>query len=185
MFLAIPVEDRLRLQLQELQEIALETLRDHGITDVRPDDLRNAHITVRFLGDVASAPLIKALDRKALESETFQFCVSKIGVFDSPANARVLWAGVDQLESFRELRGEIDSLLQPFDFKEERNSYTPHLTLARFRGPQDIRGCFTELAQLTDVCAVESYTVEGVVLYSSRLSPHGATHTKRALLNLS
>jgi RNA 2',3'-cyclic 3'-phosphodiesterase len=186
MFLAIPIEDRLRLRLQELQEISLETLRDHSITNVRAENLRNSHVTVRFLGDVAEPiGLIEALDGQHLNTSVFNFCVNAIAVFDSPRKARVLWAGVDQQESFSALRTEIDALLKPIGFEEETKSYHPHLTLARFREPQDIRECFDELRQLTDVCSIERYAVEEVVLYSSKLSPQGATHTKRALLKLS
>jgi RNA 2',3'-cyclic 3'-phosphodiesterase len=186
MFLAIPIEDRLRLRLQELQEISIETLRDHSITNVRAENLRNSHITIRFLGDVAEpARLIEAIDGQQLITSVFNFCVNAIGVFDSPRKARVLWAGVGQQESFSSLRKDINTLLKPLGFEEERKSYHPHLTLARFREPQDIRECFDDLSQLTDVCSIERYTVKEVVLYSSKLSPQGATHTKRALLKLS
>jgi RNA 2',3'-cyclic 3'-phosphodiesterase len=185
MFLAIPIEDRLRLRLQELQEISLGTLRDHNITNFRAENLRNSHITVRFLGDVAEpARLIESIDGHRFNTKAFNFCVNEISVFDSPRKARVLWAGVDQLESFGALRNEIDGLIKPLGFDEEKKSYHPHLTLARFRDPQDIRDCFDELRQLTDVCSIERYSVEEVVLYSSKLSPQGATHTKRALLKL-
>lgn len=184
MFLAIPIEDRLRLRLQELQEISLETLRDHGIHHVRPENLRNSHITVRFLGDVEAYPLIEALEEHSLSTPAFAYCVNSIGVFDHPRKARVLWAGVDQHDSFSMLGEEIDALLQPLGFVEERQRYSPHLTLARFREPQDISHCIEELRQLTDVCSIERYVVNKVALYSSKLSPQGATHTKRALLNL-
>ena len=186
MFLAIPIEDRLRLRLQELQEISLETLRDHGVGNVRPENLRNSHITIRFLGDVhESASLIEALNGQTLQAKAFNYCINEIGVFDNPRKARVLWAGVDQPDNFQMLRSEMDSLLKPLGYEEERKPYKPHLTLARFREPQDIRECFTELTQLTDVCSIERYEANEVVLYSSKLSPQGATHTKRALLKLS
>ena len=114
----------------------------------------------------------------------FAFSVRSIGVFDSPRKARVLWAGLDQLEQFRELREEVDSLLLMQGIDRERKPYSPHLTLARFREPHDLTGCIAELQQLTDVCTIDHYSVEEIVLYSSKLSPQGATHTKRALLKL-
>jgi RNA 2',3'-cyclic 3'-phosphodiesterase len=186
MFVAIPIEDRLRSRLQELQEISLETLSQYGVTHVRAEHLRNSHITVHFLGDVGNAEaLIEMIDGRTLSSAAFSFTINEIGVFDAPRKARVLWAGVDQHQSFRMLRNEVDALLEPYGFAEERKEYTPHLTLARFRDAQDIRKCFEELRQLTDVCSIEQYAVREVVLYSSKLSPQGATHTKRALLKLS
>lgn len=186
LFLAVPINNALRDRLRELQEISIETLRDHRITNARPENLQNSHITVRFLGDVEDVTsLIAAVDAVAMAATRFTFCVDQIGVFDSPRKARVLWAGVDQHESFRRLRREVDMLLQPLGFDQERKPYSPHLTLARFREPQDIRECLDELTHLTDVCQIERFPVEEVVLYSSKLSPQGATHTKRALLKLS
>jgi RNA 2',3'-cyclic 3'-phosphodiesterase len=185
-FLAVPITDSLREQLQELQEISLEILRDHNVTNARAENLRNSHITVRFLGDIVEPfRLIDSLDAKILATQAFSFCINEIGAFDSSRKARVLWAGVDQQEGFTALRKEVDELLQPLGFDEEKESYHPHLTLARFRETQDIRNCFDELKQLTDVCSIRRYTVEEVILYSSKLSPQGATHTKRALLKLS
>jgi RNA 2',3'-cyclic 3'-phosphodiesterase len=186
LFLAIPISDALRDRLKELQEISLETLSDHGIMNLRAENLNNSHITVRFLGDVEKPDeLITVLNGQYLQSKPFNFCVNAIGVFDSPRKARVLWAGVDQQSSFDELRKEIDSMLEPLGFDGEKKEYHPHLTLARFREPQDISDSFEELKQLTDVCSVERYPVTEVALYSSKLSPQGATHTKRALLKLS
>ncbi|HET6513165.1 MAG TPA: RNA 2',3'-cyclic phosphodiesterase [Candidatus Kapabacteria bacterium] len=185
LFLAIPVEDRLRDRLRELQEISLETLADHGIANVRAENLRNSHITIRFLGDVENAQkLVEALDGVTLSTGSFEYCVSSIGVFDSPRKARVLWAGLDQLDRFRALRSEVDARLSKYDFAKEQKPYSPHLTLARFREPQDLTQCIDELQHLTDVCTIERYAVKEVVLYSSKLSPQGATHTKRALLKL-
>lgn len=175
----------MRERLRELQEISLETLADHGIASVRAENLHNSHITVRFLGDVENAQrLIETIEDASLRAKRFEFCVSSIGVFDSPRKARVLWAGLDQLDLFRELRSEVDALLSKQGFKSERKPYAPHLTLARLRAPQDLTGCIEELQQLTDVCTIDRYKVSEVVLYSSKLSPQGATHTKRALLKL-
>jgi RNA 2',3'-cyclic 3'-phosphodiesterase len=188
LFLAVPVSDALRERLRELQELSLETLRDHGITNVRPENIRNSHITVRFLGDVQqamSAQLIDALSSRDFTLPTFNYAITSIGVFDSPRKARVLWAGLDQLDEFRALRSEVDRILATLGFESERRAFSPHLTLARFREPQDISASVEELRQLTDVCTIERYRAEEVALYSSKLSPQVATHTKRALLKLS
>lgn len=185
LFFAVAISDQLRERLKELQEISLETLRDHGIRNVRTENLHNSHITIRFLGEVEETQkLIAALQGKRLLSTCFNFSLDPIGVFNNALEARVLWVGVSEQARFSGLRREIDLLIQQFDFGLEKRALHPHLTLARFRAPQDIRECMNELRQLTDVCSMEQYTVDQVVLYSSKLSPQGATHTKRALLKL-
>lgn len=186
LFFAIPIVEKLRERLRELQEISMVTLAEHRIASVRAENLRNAHITVRFLGDVDDAEvLITSLDGKVLSTPRFSYSVNEIDVFDSPRKARVLWAGVGDHEVFRSLRAELDTLLDPLGFEPEKKRYQPHLTLARFREAQDISSCYDELRQLTDVCSIDRFQVSEVVLYSSKLSPQGATHTKRALLKLS
>lgn len=187
LFLAIPITNTLRERLRELQEISLQTLKDHGIDNARPENLNNSHITIRFLGEVNGETLQRLkeeMEQITFGQQSFNFCLDTINVFDSPRKARVLWAGVDQLQGFRLLRNEIDEMLERVGFDREGEFFTPHLTLLRFREVQNLSECFDELKQLADVCSIERYPVEEVALYSSKLSPHGATHTKRASTKL-
>jgi 2'-5' RNA ligase len=55
--------------------------------------------------------------------------------------------------------------------------FVPHLTLARFRAPTDLRRLGAELG--ADPVG-PAWRVEEIVLYESELRPEGARHTARA-----
>jgi 2'-5' RNA ligase len=74
---------------------------------------------------------------------------------------------------------EVEARLTPIGYPrdDEHPTFVPHLTLARFREPTDLRKLGAALG--ADPVG-PAWDVDEIVLYESELRPEGARHTARA-----
>ena len=132
---------------------------------VPPD---NIHLTLVFLGEVAEervGVIASAIARVAARTGRIPTALGGLGAFPSARRARVLWAGLrDDTGELGRLAEDTADALEPLGFTPESRPWTAHLTLARFRTPEDAR-------HLTGA-AVEpvAFTVDAITLYRSRLA---------------
>jgi len=139
------------------------------------------HLTLRFLGNRADVDAVgAALAPLALRAGEVR--LGGVGAFPSARRARVLWLGVASGELWLvQLAAAVAALLAPLGFEPEARAYHPHLTLARFKAPADVRGVVDE-----HVSAVvgDAWTVDDVVVYESTLRRTGAQYTPRVTVAL-
>lgn len=155
---------------------------DDAILPVRPS-LANArwtetatqHLTLKFLGwtpraDVDAVAEVLAPTARSYRAATVS--LGRLGAFPSLRRARVLWAGVEDPDGLlARLAGELDRAYAALGWESEARPYTPHLTLARFKGFAGLdAGALPELPRL------EPFRVESVTLYESVLHPAGARY---------
>ncbi|AIQ45280.1 hypothetical protein R70723_04750 [Paenibacillus sp. FSL R7-0273] len=141
-----------------------------------PDDY---HITLQFLGDTPAAKipeLLAALEVISAGQEPFTLRLGEWGTFGAPESPRVLWAGVSgELEQLRNLQRKIVSATSPLGFKEEKRTYSPHLTLARkYRDERAFSsGLLSDLRSRTENiennCSVKDWTIDAFVVYATRM----------------
>jgi 2'-5' RNA ligase len=135
------------------------------------------HVTVKFLG--ATWPrLVDTVRQTVSEAASavppFESSITEIGVFPSPARARVVWVGLsDDDRRFAALARTLDERLEEH-FVPEKRPFTPHLTLARLTPPRKVAEFAPELVGTS--VASEGFPVDRLVLYRSHLSPRGATY---------
>jgi 2'-5' RNA ligase len=135
------------------------------------------HVTLKFLGGTWPRMLDdvrKAISATAATASAFETRLTAIGVFPSPARARVVWVGLDDPEArLRAFAEWLDEGLAEH-FVPEARTFTPHLTLARLIPPRSLREFAPDL--VGTVVHSEPWTVGELVLYRSHLSPRGATY---------
>lgn len=151
---------------------------------VRPEGL---HITLKFLGNVLGENIsaIEAALRSA-KAIAFSLSIANVGVFPSPRSPRVLWAGIDSGPELAALAAKIEDALNALGFAREKRTFSPHVTLARFKST----GNKLELAKLLaayasegtggDVHGFGTMAATHFHLYESKLSPQGARYSKLA-----
>jgi 2'-5' RNA ligase len=170
LFIAIDPSEEIRDQLSR-QCTGIEAARW-----VRREQL---HLTLRFLGDLPQSALedIKsALACVAFAPLTLALC--GVGIFPpgKPRYAKVLWAGIEPAQLLRELKARIDeALLAAGAPPDEERTFSPHLTLARFKQPPDRDLNFW--LQNNHALTSPSWQAREYTLYASELAPRGATHT--------
>lgn len=137
------------------------------------------HLTLQFLGPVGVLdPVLDGLRSAAASVGRFRFGLGGSGAFPNPRRARVIWIGAAQgAEAMSELAGAVNRALAPLGYRVEARPFSAHLTVARLKDRIDVTPA---LAALGDGPVGESWPVEEIVLYESRLSREGARYTALA-----
>ena len=142
----------------------------------------NLHLTLKFLGDIEPREVPKLLARAAsrvVRQEPFEATLSGLGAFPSLRTSKVLWLGIGQGSGeFAKLARKLEAAARGIGAQRERQPFRAHLTLARSRKPQRF-----DIASLPEVDS-QSFSVDRVVLYESRLSSSGSTYVPLAQLPL-
>ncbi|MFN2486562.1 MAG: RNA 2',3'-cyclic phosphodiesterase, partial [Acidimicrobiia bacterium] len=133
------------------------------------------HLTLKFLGATPEESLDDLLRTGAMVARGQSgaaVSLSTLGVFPSTRKARVLWLGVDDPAGvLGALAQGLSHALEPLGFPAEGRSFTPHLTLARFKSPVRLSSDCT-----LDTGSLGPFEVSELGLWRSHLSPKGARY---------
>jgi len=139
----------------------------------------NLHITLRFIGEVPQAG-VELLRQKlaGIRYKPFTMLLKGVGGFPTMSSPRVLWLGVEkgalQLEELaRAVNRVVNSLKLGKEEPEER--FTPHLTIARLKGPltPEARKILAGLSE----AVLGEQPVDCFYLLRSTLTPSGPIYT--------
>jgi 2'-5' RNA ligase len=167
------------LETQTVQKIAAAIVqlrpRIPGIRWLPP---ANFHLTLKFLGDIEEAkvaPIAAALERELYPFSCFTINAKGLGVFPDLKRPRILWVGLVGGE-LNALASTAEKALVPFGFAAERRSFTPHLTIGRWR---QFNGSPKELGDEIEKWRGHDFgrsNVHEVLLFQSVLKPEGAVY---------
>ncbi len=155
-----------------------------SLPDARWVDVRQLHLTLRFIGEVDDGTFdsIKSSLAEITENR-FSLTLQGVGYFPPKRAPRVLWVGIDGNETLIRLADEVEQVLvRECRVEPERRKFSPHITIARFRE--------TSLSKIADYLArnssfrTETFPVDAFYLYSSTLTPKGAIHQREAVYPL-
>lgn len=157
-------------------EPAAQTLFDWAVSTYgagrfrRWTDVRDYHLTLKFLGDVESGDIaaIEAALREGFARETpFALHLQGAGTFGLPEAPRVLFAEpAEGSGALGRLAAAAEAALAPLGFAPEKRSFRAHLTLARKYAPGQEN---FEPSRLRTAPAVPAGTVDRAVLYRTRM----------------
>lgn len=149
-----------------------------GASWVRTD---NIHLTLRFLGDVDAGQrerLILFLANAYATTASFPVHVQGIGAFPNMRRPSVVWVGVTPSDGPLSLvQLATENAARTIGLSPENKAFHPHLTLARIREPRGAEPLVARLETERGFDAGE-FTVRGVSLFSSQLTPKGAVYTR-------
>jgi len=172
-FIAVAIPDDVRAKAgQVIRELSLVTDR------IRWVEPRQAHITLKFLGDIKESDVHVVCSRMsavAARFESFIVDCAGVGAFPELARAKTLWLGIDDpQEGFLHLNQAVEHELQPLGFPREQRMYRPHLTLGRVRSssPRLLADLAARLLEFADFAAGR-ITVDQLTLFASELTAQG------------
>ncbi len=180
-FIAVDVEDPLLVsRLERLKDLIIST----GVP-MKPVETQNFHITLRFIGE--SPPDVVERVREALLSlkrSKFKIVFSGLGAFPSPIRPRVVWVGVTEgEEALKDIRDELERHLRAIGIRPERQSFHPHVTLARIKGSRNLPQLQRILNEYQDYLVGEMI-VKYVRLKKSTLTRRGPIYETLAEVEL-
>jgi len=147
-------------------ELVLEHLRPLAPLTWSPSD--NFHITTKFIGDWPEERLDELkLALGGLAKRGPITCeIGGFGWYPNPHQPRVLYGGVKGPVELRELAKDLDKCCEGLGVPREKREYSPHLTLGRMRGVQNVVALRQAIAQLPSA-EFGSSTASKFLLYKS------------------
>ncbi len=137
------------------------------------------HLTLKFIGEVVDQRVIEI--RRALggvkDMYPAEIKVAGTGFFPNDKLARVFWIGVEANPALGELAAAIENELDVLGVRREERPFHPHLTLGRFREPENPQR-LKEAISAAGSIALGSFRAHEFYLLQSHLSPEGAEYTK-------
>ena len=172
LFIAVDIDDATREQVGRIASRLREQIGSAAKASwVRPDRM---HLTLQFFADADDGleQSVRAALAHMPPAAVFDLTLEGLGSFPTRGSPRVLWLGVGAgVPELRRIQNALGRGVGVSPGHEE--SFTPHLTLARFRDrvPRE------KLSQIADIRAYAGPSrIDRVTLYESRLSPAGPTY---------
>ena len=145
-----------------------------GIPKVNWIKKENLHLTIKFIGEVETDVLGISEVLKKIEFNPFDIQLKSVGVFKSKFQS-VLWAGVENNPELEKLNQKINSNLNQLGIPSEKQSFHPHITLARLKEVNwnKVNHYLDEFKLFETV----PFAINEFQLFSSVLSPKGSIYT--------
>ncbi|NPA24180.1 MAG: RNA 2',3'-cyclic phosphodiesterase [Crenarchaeota archaeon] len=180
-FVAVEItDDKIKRTIENIQK---ELLR--GGVDIKPVEIENLHITLRFIGEVPQATVNEIMNKlRTVTFQKFRMRIKGLGAFPSPANPRVIWAGVTEgSRELSELHEIVERLVGKYGIKDNKE-FTPHLTIARVRSPRN-RQYITSIIEKYRDLDFGDQEVSCIKLKRSVLTPRGPIYSDLLQVDLS
>lgn len=156
LFAAVPLSASVKSGLQTLSQ-------------AHPNDY---HITLRFIGDVDETTASQySAALKTVQAAPFWLTIARVGRFPEDATRlpKVLWVGVNHSPELMALQQAVSGALEASGLPRDKfAAYTPHITVARFRGDESLSdvSAFVE-AHAADIFTPDPQPITAFVLYQS------------------
>jgi len=136
------------------------------------------HITLFFLGDTDEEmiPRVRTQVGNLLDQfSSFYINLSGLGVFKNINKPRVLWAGIYDYDTMKDIKERIDEEMVALGFPRDEREFRPHLTMARLKWINDKE----KLKDLLETYKNEDFQevkINEVIYYESILKPSGPVY---------
>jgi 2'-5' RNA ligase len=147
----------------------------------------NLHFTLRFLGDLPTAQVARAVVavREAVRTaRPFTVTIAGLGAFPTFERPKVVWLGSREgAADLEALAACVDQYLVRERFALDPRRFRPHLTLGRLRDDRRWGDLVRTLQRFRDVVIGEE-RIETVTVMESHLTPDGPIYTPREQVRL-
>ena len=175
LFVALQLPESLRQAVGELQ---------FGLRNARWPSEDGLHLTLAFLGEVDGSAQRRIEDTLgAVTAPALRIALHGLGCFPPRGAPRVLWTGASPKAELTALARAVRRALERAGSTPERRKFTPHVTIARFRGPPSPTELERYLAAHSLFRTAET-DVASFHLFSSVLRASGARYTMEATFPL-
>jgi 2'-5' RNA ligase len=176
-FIAVEISEALKKLLAQ----TAEGLKKFG-ADVRWVPAEHVHLTLKFLGDTEEslvARICDALSERLSSYSPFYINISGVGYFPDIRRPRVIWVGIEESPTLKELAGDVESEMAALGYSPEGRAFSPHLTIGRVRSQKGIPAMMIGLEKLA-TASFGSLEIRSVILMKSELRPAGAEYSSLA-----
>ncbi len=173
LFTAIDLPPDILMRLERL----ISALRPEALVHWSPID--NLHVTTKFIGEWPESRLdeLHRVLAPLARREPFDMDVNALGWFPNERAPRVLWAGIHAGDGLRDLARQTEERLLQLGIRKEEREFSPHLTLARIKGPVPLRR-LREKVQEMQPAELGQFAVSQFALYRSEPGSNASLYRK-------
>jgi RNA 2',3'-cyclic 3'-phosphodiesterase len=178
-FIAVEIPQHTRQMIERQSARLRQSLGDDLVRWVPSE---NMHLTLKFLGDVASSHLnfLKQMISQTADSHApFDLQVGGLGCYPNPRSPRVIWIGIHAPPTLASLQKNIEAGSVRLGYERDERAFSPHLTIGRVRqnaNPADLPKVRAALSSI-QFGDMEIARVDSVHLFKSDLTPSGSIYT--------
>jgi len=174
LFIGIPIHSSEALQIRETWR------KDEKLNPnvLKWSDTDNWHITLVFIGNTLETEidlLQRLIEESFSDISSFNTRLKGIGVFPNSHKPKVLWLGLEDIQSLMSTQNRLVELLQLHGFTIDNKPLKPHLTLARIRNAGHLTS-FDSLLYRYQYFTSEPSEINLVVLYESVQTINGPVY---------
>ena len=174
-FIAIKLSEDVQNFIKTIQESLKKVKAD--VKWVKP---RNAHLTLKFLGDVSlekNESVKGALQKVVKRFAPFLVETNEIGGFPSEHNPRIIWLGLGlKKNTIADLASAIETELTKLSFAAKTQTFSTHITLGRVRSSRNISK-LSKIIQGYQIADRISQEITTITLYQSQLTSSGPIYS--------
>ena len=178
-FIAIELTPPIKDYIKHIQN----DLKQSG-ADVKWVEPQNAHLTLKFLGDVDLKEIGKiqeAIQEIAQGTIPIQTQLTQLGVFPKPSYPRVIWLGLEDKEKrIEELADKIEKAVRKFGIKKEARPFTAHITLGRIKSFKNLKALMQSMKNYPSI-EPRPQTIQEIILFKSTPTSTGPIYTPLVL----
>jgi 2'-5' RNA ligase len=146
--------------------------------------LEGLHVTLKFIGEVPEEQ-IAAIEGSLAQvpfHNPIEINFRNVGFFPNQKRPLVFWAGIEAGPELPALAEAVNASLEPLGIAREQKTFSPHLTLARFKPARGTPKLDTLHIAIAAAAPLEfgSAIAKEFHLYQSILKPGGAEYTRLA-----
>lgn len=146
-----------------------------GIPGARWIPPGNFHITLTFIGS-ADAALAEDIDGalSGVRASGFSLRLKGVGNFAQGDDPKVLWAALADQPALHALKDKADRALEMARVPFDKKKYIPHVTLARFRRPDEEK--IVDFMHAHTALETQAFDVFAFHLYQSHQTKNGSVY---------
>jgi 2'-5' RNA ligase len=179
-FIAIEIPVQLQNSIERHTSRLRQTLGDQIVRWV---PAQNMHLTLKFLGDIATSHvefIRQLIAQEAASHQEFELQIGGLGSFPSSRRPSILWAGLHSPPELASLQKSIEAGALRLGYEKEERPFSPHLTLGRVRqniSPAEMQQVRNALGTI-QLGNIGISRVDSIHLIKSDLFPSGSVYTK-------
>jgi 2'-5' RNA ligase len=182
-FIALELNSALQRHLAGVIRQMAQALPD--IRWVDPAGIHLIHLTLAFLAELTDEQLAAAEEatrEAARQCVSFSYQLSRLGVFGSPRQPRVIWMGITEPSRLlQRVHQVLNAELLKRGFEIETRPFSPHFTLARVKAPLSVEEQSHLRNLLTgnqpSISTSQQFSAEHLVVMKSELSQNGSRYS--------
>jgi len=169
LFIALIIPLHIREEIVKLRKGFLA-----GTATYKWEPIDKIHLTIKFIGEVKDEMVDNIIKKISFVEvyNKFECCLTGFDFFYRSGKPSIFYSSLQIDKVIIEVVRKINSGLEEFGVQVEKKDFKTHLTLLRLKGYEDIE-------PLKEICKNKlniRFIADTIVLYKSRLHPHGSEY---------